>query len=66
MPDWAMPKGPWCLKQWVPFNVPNPTVDLCLLPPEHDGDCRGIGGTWHNYEQSLLVGQSKMKENNNV
>ncbi len=40
MKDWINPDGPFCEKAWIPLNVPDPKYDICLLPPEHDGDCR--------------------------
>lgn len=64
MPDWASSEGPWCLKQWVSFNVAPPLVDICLLDPEHDGDCRGVLGTRHNHSMSFYLGhlQNKFEE----
>jgi hypothetical protein len=59
MPEWAPQEGPWCLKQWIPYKVPDPKVDVCLLPPDHEDDCRGIHGAWHNENISLPVGVLK-------
>ena len=60
IPDWSTPDGPWCLKQWLPYNVPDPKIDTCLRELDHDGNCRGIHG--RHYERDIdgmIVGQLK-------
>lgn len=56
MPEWAPPDGPWCLMQWIPFGVPDPKVDVCLLSPEHNDDCRGIHGNYYSDKNAMFVG----------
>lgn len=65
MPEWSPPDGPWCLKQWLPFRVPHPSVDTCLLGLDHDGDCKGIHGNTHNHDLSACLGQLKNAETEN-
>lgn len=61
MPEWASPDGPWCLRQWIRFDARPQTATTCLLPPDHDGDCRDQL-EWHvSRSNALFVGQLKMK-----
>jgi hypothetical protein len=66
MPEWAAPKGPWCLKQWVPYREPNPEIGLCILAPDHTGDCRLTDGRYISYDEGMLVGQARMKRDDEV
>lgn len=58
-PEWSPEDGPWCLKQWLPFNVPDPKIDTCLLILGHESDCRGIHGVFYDSRNGLIVGQLK-------
>lgn len=59
MPEWSTIDGPWCLKRWLPLpsGVP-PKFDVCLLPPNHEGDCRTIHYGYRNNENALYLGDS--------
>lgn len=63
MPVWASKEGPWCLKQWIPFNTPNPKVMVCLRNPDHEGDCKDQTNLHHNQFTSLFVGELQVKDN---
>jgi hypothetical protein len=56
MPSWAPPDGPWCLKQWIPFNSAPAKWTLCLMAPGHRGDCRDAQERQLNYDTAMFLG----------
>lgn len=56
MPSWAPPDGPWCLKQWIPFNTAPAKWTVCVMGPDHDGDCRDAHERRLNHDSAMFVG----------
>jgi|GEM_PF-4211279 len=62
MPKWATEDGPWCLRQWMPMPSTFPhKYDLCLLPPDHTGDCRTIHYGFIGTLNGLQLGRAQLR-----